>query len=213
MGLDEAVLLLSPSESLVLRFYRWSGPAVTYGYSQPWAQAEAAARARGFPSYCLARRSTGGGIVFHDGDITFSLVFPWERLCSPCLVYKNIHRGIHLGLKGLGVAAALWSPPGQRRPGLRAECFAAPEPVDLVDEQGRKLLGGALRKRGGRGLYQGSLRLSGAQGSGTRLEEALTRSLSAEFGRAARLDLEESWIVEGRRLAEKYRLSSWNQRR
>lgn len=212
MGLDEAVLSSAPPESLILRFYRWSGPAVTCGYSQPWAQAEAAARARGFPASCLARRSTGGGIVFHDGDVTFSLVFPWEKLCAPGLVYKNIHRGAHLGLKAIGVSTALWSPPAARPPGLRPECFAAAEPIDLVDSQGRKILGGALRKRSGRGLYQGSLRLEGRVDR-ARVEEALARGLSAEFGHPARLELEESWIEEGRRLAEKYRSLSWNQRR
>lgn len=209
MALDEAILRSAQADGWTLRFYRWSGPAVTFGYSQAFADAQAAARRRFSFAVPIIRRSTGGGIVIHDGDITFSIVFPWERLSSPRLIYKNIHRGVHVGLRAIGITTALWSPRVKEAPKVRVDCFTAPEPIDMVDESGKKLLGGALRKRAGRGLYQGSFRPLAAWGKTTaQLEGAMTAGLTLEFGAAPNTDLGAANF-----LAEKYRSEEWNQRR
>jgi len=212
MALDEALLLGSPADALVLRFYRWSGPACTFGYSQPSLAARRACDARGWKDVSPVRRATGGGIVFHDGDITFSVVLPWDRLCAPEAIYQKIHRGIRAALKSSGVMTSLWST--QNRPvGLSASCFARAEPMDLVGEDGRKVLGGALRKKALKGLYQGSLRPEGLGSSREALEIAVSQGLAHELGLTPKTELRREWLEDGRRLEKRYRSPDWNERR
>ena len=223
MALDEAVLGSAAPETLHLRFYRWTGGpvhAVTFGYSQRYAEVESAVRAReaalDFP---LVRRSTGGGIVFHDGDLTFSLVFPWPRLVAPLLIYNALHRAAHLGLKSRGVASVLHAPPsGGRADGRRGpavECFTGPEPMDLVLSDGGKILGGALRRRAGVGLYQGSLRPERLGAGPEVLREALTEGFSLHWGAVFDpVPPSPEAVAAARRLeSERYRRESWNRRR
>lgn len=205
MGLDEAVLTRAPAASVVLRFYDWAGPALTFGYSQPWSVAAGAAREKGIPPGEVVRRATGGGLVFHDGDLTFSLCFPWPRISPPAEIYERIHRAVLAGLLQAGVEARLWVPEPGPRP-RRALCFSGPEPFDLVDPDGRKLLGGALRRRLGRGLYQGSLRGGGGR-------EAVGRGLSAGFGEGLVTGVPADWAIDPEPFVEKYRSDAWNQRR
>lgn len=200
MALDEAVLLESPPDALVLRVYEWAGEACTFGFSQRYEDAKKACK----PGVEPVRRATGGGVVFHDGDVTFSLVFPWDRACAPETIYKNIHRGIHQALKARGTVNGMWSP-REKAPGIAASCFARAEKADLVDADDKKILGGALRKKGVKGLYQGSLRV--------RVPEAvIVDGIAREFGRPS-LDLLPSWVSKGRELESRYRSAEWNTRR
>ena len=200
MALDEAVLLESPPDALVLRVYEWAGEACTFGYSQRYEDAKAACKAGVAP----VRRATGGGIVHHDGDVTFSLVFPWDRTCAPETIYKNIHRGMHQALKARGTVNGMWSPKA-KAPGIAASCFARAEKADLVDADDRKILGGALRKKGSKGLYQGSLRVSVP-------EAVIIDGITREFGRPW-TEILPSWLEAGQALEARYRSAEWNTRR
>ena len=212
MALDEAILLRASAQDVVLRFYEWKGPAVTFGYSQSYALALRAAQDKGLAAAPTVRRATGGGVVFHDGDLTFSIVFQWERLSAPDLIYKNIHRGVHLGLKSYGIVSRLWS--GAPAPGgLEKLCFAAPEKMDLTDDDGRKALGGALRRRAGRGLYQGSLRPEVFGRAAEELREAVAFGLQKEWETPLKLDIEPEWVLAAHELEPKYRSQEWTQRR
>ena len=205
MALDEAVLLQAPPDALVLRFYSWAGEACTFGISQKYADAKAACR----PGVEPVRRATGGGVVFHDGDLTFSLVFPWDKTCAPDTIYKNIHRGIHQALKAGGVENGLWS---RKTDGLAEHCFSRPEKMDLVLSDGSKILGGALRKKGEKGLYQGSLRHAALGLSLDSLEAAVVDGVGREFGTPS-LDIRPDWRDLGRVLEARYRSADWNLRR
>ena len=72
MALDEALLGAMPRlQTPVLRFYGWTEPAATFGYFQKFSDVEQATQLRP-----LIRRPTGGGIVPHDADWTYSAAFP-----------------------------------------------------------------------------------------------------------------------------------------
>jgi lipoate---protein ligase len=109
MGIDEALIAsVSRGEAPpTLRLYRWSPPCVTVGYFQGL-DAEVdleACRAAGVDA---VRRLTGGGAVFHDAEITYSIVLPLGHPLAPDEIlesYRRICGGLLAGLRELGVEA------------------------------------------------------------------------------------------------------------
>jgi lipoate-protein ligase A len=173
MALDET-LLDGGEGDFFLRFYRWAArPAVTFGYFQKYEEVlKAVFNHFSFHSpfdnrhsqFSTVRRPTGGGIVFHEGDVTFSLVFRCDGTLRPQDIYRKVHKGVRNGLMEVMEAKTLlWDGTGAREEGQAAResgiCFNRPEQLDLVWLNGRKVLGGALRRRNGRVLYQGSLQI------------------------------------------------------
>ena len=207
-----------------MRFYRWlggGGRGVTFGYSQAY---EAAAKEGRFPfasqrtanSLPLVRRLTGGGVVSHDGDITLSLVFPWERLVSPSWIYKDIHRSVHLGLKAREIASRLWSDRSVFSPTRGpVQCFPKPVTMDLVHESGEKFMGGALRRRKGIGLYQASLRPEGFAVSEDVLKAAVTEGFSTYWKVEFKpKPVNPEVLVAAERLGrDRYGSDNWNKKR
>src|SRR5438477_8509597 len=88
MAIDEALLdsVAVPS----IRFYRWQSPALSFGYFGKFADVAEYATERD-----LVRRWTGGGIVFHGEDLTYSIVIPVSDQIfaeSSMSLYEKIHR-------------------------------------------------------------------------------------------------------------------------
>src|SRR5216110_1228733 len=93
MALDEASLQAMPRLQIpVMRFYGWTERAASFGYFQKYSEIE---RATGLRH--LIRRPTGGGLVPHDADWTYSIVFPaghgWYALRAP-ESYRTAHQWI-----------------------------------------------------------------------------------------------------------------------
>ncbi len=160
------------------------------------------------------RRATGGGIVFHDGDLTFSVVFPWDKTWAPDSIYKNIHRGVHSALKAAGTSTSLWSPP--RRPlGAAAACFTRAEPMDLGScPTGRKILGGAFCASGaGKACIRARCGCEALALLREAIEAAVADGVAREFGAAPATEIPAAWLEAGRALEERYRSREWNERR
>ncbi len=110
MALDEAVLeSVSSGLSLpTLRFYGWAPAAVSLGSmlrvdEEVDRQACAAARIN------LVRRQTGGGAVFHDRELTYSIVIPDSHTLYETEIVKSFEvlcQGLVEGLKGFGIDSA-----------------------------------------------------------------------------------------------------------
>ena len=115
MAMDEALLENAPLIGKpVLRFYGWTEPASTFGYSQKIAEVERVTMLRP-----LIRRPTGGGLVPHDRDWTYSAVFPpshaWYEL-KATESYERIHQWIVDAFTRIGVDTRLapWAMSGVR---------------------------------------------------------------------------------------------------
>ncbi len=212
MALDEALADSKP-EAFCLRFFRWPGPAATFGYSQRIREVEPALLAGIGDQY--TRRPTGGGIVPHMDDVTFSCVFPAGGVLGPAALYRRLHSAILSGLRGAGVTAQLCAGngPGLRpSPGGAAQCFREPVALDLLAD-GEKILGGAIRRRGETVLYQGSLQLPGARRRAPALEAAIAAALAAEWGlRWQRREPAAAVQAAAAALAAKFRSPEWLRR-
>jgi lipoate-protein ligase A len=152
MALDEALLRsASRSSQPILRLYAWHVPAATFGYSQ--VHAEVARRTLLRP---LIRRPTGGGIVPHDADWTYSLTLPpdhaWYHLRARDS-YRTMHEWIRQAFALLGVETEL-AP--SARPDAPGQCFVGYEQFDVL-WKGRKIAGAAQRRTREGMLIQGSI--------------------------------------------------------
>jgi lipoate-protein ligase A len=157
MALDEA--LLDAAARLgrpVLRFYGWLEPAATFGYFQKYAEVKRATRLRP-----LIRRPTGGGIVPHEADWTYSLAFPpgheWHSLKAE-ESYRRVHEWIRHAFVKLNVTAELAPTPHSalRVPHSAMGCFVGHEKSDLL-WHGKKIAGAAQRRNKLGLLIQGSV--------------------------------------------------------
>jgi lipoate-protein ligase A len=152
MALDEALLQSAPDLGRpVLRFYGWLEPAASFGYAQKYAEVERWTKLRP-----LVRRPTGGGLVPHDADWTYSVVIPpghpWHRL-KAVESYRRMHEWVRDAFAKCNVATTLAAAARKETPG---QCFVGAEQFDLL-WHGRKI-GGAAQRRTRTGLLiQGSI--------------------------------------------------------
>ena len=152
MAWDEALLegaacLGAP----VLRLYGWSVPAATFGYSQRYAEVGRLTSLRP-----LIRRPTGGGVVPHDRDWTYTLVFPpshWWYGTRARDSYERLHLWIQASFGRLGLETALAPTPAVGAP---THCFVRSEQFD-VEWRGVKIAGAAQRRTRDGLLIQGSV--------------------------------------------------------
>ena len=152
MAMDEALLDAMPRLGRpVLRFYGWTERAASFGYFQRYAQVECLT-----PLRPLVRRPTGGGIVPHDSDWTYSLVVPgehaWHKLRAK-ESYHRIHEWIQTAFARCGESVELAPRALKFLPG---QCFAGYEESDLL-WRGRKVAGAAQRRTRDGLLIQGSV--------------------------------------------------------
>jgi lipoyl(octanoyl) transferase len=152
MAIDDALLdQVHAVAKPVLRFYSWSEPASSFGYFQRYAEVS-----RSTPLRPLVRRPTGGGIVPHDADWTYSLVFPpshWWYALKATESYRRVHEWVRAAFEDMGVQATLAAKPERHAIG---HCFAGAEQFDVLFND-RKIAGAAQRRTRGGLLIQGSV--------------------------------------------------------
>jgi lipoate-protein ligase A len=145
MALDEAILegIAAGTSPPTIRFYTWTPKAVTIGTFQGLHYEvnieECKAR-----HVDVIRRITGGGAVYHDDEITYSILGP-EHLFPKDIIasYKEICGCVVAALKSLGIAA-VFSPIND---------VLVTDPV----EGDRKISGSAQTRRNGVLLQHGTI--------------------------------------------------------
>ncbi len=160
MALDEALLEnVARLGQPVLRFYGWTEPAATFGHLQKYSAVESTTALRP-----LIRRPTGGGMVPHDVDWTYSLAVPpgheWYALAA-IESYRRMHAWIQAAFAALGVATELAPTAGkpvgaELNPSIPGACFIGHEKFDLL-WRGKKVAGAAQRRNKCGLLIQGSV--------------------------------------------------------
>jgi lipoate-protein ligase A len=209
MAIDEA--LLEAAMIPLIRFYRWESPALSFGYFGKFADV---------PDYTserdLVRRWTGGGIVFHGEDLTYSIVIPDSDPVfaeSSMAIYESVHRALAAALAETGkhaVVAAIGDRSGARSatatgvtaPGYN-NCFANPVHADVMID-GRKIAGAAQRRTRRGLLHQGSIQ---GVDVGNGLAERFAQALSAN---CSEREIDGAVLTRARELAQqKYGTDVW----
>ncbi len=177
MALDEALLEFAPQHGApVLRFYGWTQPAASFGYFQHIVEIEPATTLRP-----LVRRPTGGGLVPHDADWTYSVVIPpshaWYELRAT-ESYERMHLWIQGSFTRLGLATEL--APCCRKE-IAGQCFAGFEKSDVL-RLGRKIAGAAQRRAKSGLLIQGSVQQQPREVTRARWQQAMLERAETACG-------------------------------
>ena len=144
----------------VLRVYRWSRPTLSFGRHETVAGHFDRARlaAAGVDA---VRRPTGGRVLFHSREVTYSVTAPVADDEPLRVSYARINALLVTALSALGARVEPAEKSLARRPG-GAPCFAEPAAGELVFD-GRKLVGSAQLRDRGALLQHGSILLGDDQ--------------------------------------------------
>jgi lipoate-protein ligase A len=140
MAMDEAVqeAVGSGESAPTIRFWGWIPRAVSIGYFQSMEREVDIAKCEEH-GVDVVRRRTGGGAVFHDSEITYSIIgkeelFPKDIIAS----YKEICGCIVDGLGHLGIQSEF-------------------KPINDIITNGKKISGNAQTRRSGVLLQHGTI--------------------------------------------------------
>ena len=161
MAVDE--WLLEHAKRPLLRVYGWAGNWVSCGCFVRLTEVRREFPAA--PAVPCVRRWTGGGIVDHRGDWTYSLIVPSDWVAGlgrPRDSYRRIHAALANALRAERVSAFLVAAEQLPADGHGA-CFRQPVAGDLVGPGEAKQAGAAQRRTRCGLLHQGSVRVAGAE--------------------------------------------------
>jgi lipoate-protein ligase A len=108
MAIDESLMsfVSKGASPATIRFYGWKPACVSIGFFQSISEEVNVKNARNL-GVDIVRRYTGGGAVFHEKEITYSIILPEKKVAKDIIEsYSYICQGIILGLEKLGIKAA-----------------------------------------------------------------------------------------------------------
>ncbi len=151
---------VSGCSGLTLRLYQWHPATVSLGYFQNYAARHSHSASEALD---LVRRTTGGGAIVHDRELTYSLTLPltdrWSARHRE--LYDSMHTVIIGALSEWGIHPELWRPGMDSGPPPDQHqflCFLRRAGGDLVLD-GQKIGGSAQRRSHSSLLQHGSILL------------------------------------------------------
>ena len=175
MAVDEALLACFHPEKTrpVFRIYGWDPPALSLGRFQKGGEVLDRKNCTE-AGVAVVRRITGGGVIYHADEITYSIVCSPDHV-PPAASIKESFRALtsflirFYGKLGLDPCYAIESfPDGAGIGGRSAFCFAGKESYDILI-QGKKI-GGNAQRRLKKAIFQhGSIPLVNRSEFGARL--------------------------------------------
>jgi len=162
MALDSALLQTVPEKTVIFRHYGWVEPTITFGYSQKRNEVEKLIGS----NITLCRRATGGGIVDHRDDWTYTLILHHNTSAAQytsTLLYQRIHKAITQALSIQKVITKLapclrnCKDTPKPRQHSTSQCFLAPVTNDVLLTNGKKIAGAAMKRSRSGLLIQGSI--------------------------------------------------------
>ncbi|MFW5997034.1 MAG: lipoate--protein ligase family protein [Lentisphaeria bacterium] len=213
MALDETLIIFAAQqEKPIVRFYSWDRPAVSIGYIQKYSAGKRA-------DWPIVRRPTGGGIVLHDHDFTYTVAIPaghYLNQTDRIISYGAVNNAVATGLSKLNMPAELSDahiPSSVARDSM--VCFSHPTKYDILLNNTK--IAGSAQRRTRRGiLHQGSIHFNGPLPCPReKLAEKLTDGFAEYLGVEAHLYNPPSEIFsEAHELVKtKYGLDDWNKKR
>ena len=165
MALDREFLNgLSQCDKPILHLYEWESPSATYGhFIDPYALLDK--NKVNIHGLQLAKRPTGGGIIFHLTDFAFSVLVPSTYPLFSLNTLENYERINGMVLKAihhfLGTDQSTLLPIEEARSDKASQhfCMAKPTKFDVMLD-GKKIGGAAQRKTKSGYLHQGSISLA-----------------------------------------------------
>ncbi len=204
MALDEAMLLAA--EHPWMRVYQWAEPTISIGFSQELDRVQP--EHRGWP---VVRRWTGGGVVVHDGDWTYTVAAPHgSALCEMRATdsYRLIHEAMVAALQECGIADCELQP--ESTSDGMGVCFLEPAKHDVV-RQGQKIAGAAQRRAKPGFLHQGTVQPLKVP---VHFAGAFARLLASDVRVVSQTDAESALVPMACDLAErKYGSDGWTHHR
>ena len=155
MAVDQ-LLMGQLAEDPVLRVYDWAQPSVSFGYFHTLEDAKAAFPSSEDSPVDYIRRWTGGGIVDHRIDLTYTLVIPKQCELANQRGARS-YRLIHQVLKNVLEALGQDTEQRDEDAGAGSVCFENPVAYDLADRYGVKIAGAGQRRTRNGLLHQGSV--------------------------------------------------------
>jgi len=142
MAIDRAVLVANSEDKIppTVRFFGWKPPAISIGYFQSLKEEVDLDSCKRY-SVDYVRRITGGGAVFHENELTYSIVIPESHPEIPKNIMESYGRICGALVKGL------------KHLGIESEYI----PINDIVSGGRKISGNAQTRKSRTVLQHGTI--------------------------------------------------------